>query len=1008
MADGRGRGGRRMVGSVMAACLLGPPEPNPRVRPGRGLNLATPQPYAGPGARPHPGPPPGGAAMPTIARHPRSHRRAARPTGLALLAALLGLAAAGCSSGGGSPPPACSYTYSAWSECGPAGAQVRTVTAATPEGCAGTPLTSQACTFAPLLHVPSPDWRDQVIYFVMTDRFANGDRTNDDQGQGEYDPSTVARYSGGDLQGLIDRLDYVQGLGATAVWITPPVANQWWDPLQVYGGYHGYWARHLKRVDEHLGTLATYQALSDALHRRGMYLVQDVVANHMGNFHTWAPYPAACAPSSSLGGCATGPAIAGCDVTQGFVRNTAAVPTSRPEQAPFDQDDATDPVQRAAGIYHWTPAIADYLNACQERAYQLSDLDDLATENPLVRAALKDSYGYWVKEVGVDAFRVDTVRFVEHEFWNDFFHSTSATEPGILAQAATTGRTGFLAFGEVFEVSEPGVGTADVTVTSYLGTPAAPELPAVLQFPLFAELGRVFGAPAAPTTDLTYRVRRFMDLALYPDPFTTPTFVDNHDVPRFLANGTPAGLAQALTFLFTSPGIPVVYYGTEQEYAEPRAAMFQGGYGTTGDRYDTTSAGYRRLAALAALRRAHPVFSRGAMTVLADSPAGAGPFAYRRTLGAETALVLMNTSESRMLVSGLATGLPAGAVLEVLHAEGSPTTPTVGEGGLLTTVLPARAVLVLRATGAVVAPPPPPVTITVTTPVEGQVFSGDVTLTGTVSPPTTRIRLVIDGYVDRIATPTVAADGSFSIVLPVSTYAVGVVQHTLAFYALAERVATPTVRFTSDVVFDPVVTEVADPAGDDTGPSGTYRYPGDATFATGRYGDVTGLTIQAATTTLKLVFHMADLSTVWNPGNGFDHVSFNVFFEVPGFGGATVLPLMDAAAPAGFTWKFNQTTYGFANVMNTSSGASATEPGALGRAPKVAVDLAAGTITFTYNRADYGLATWSGVRVYATTWDIDGLGGLRRALTLAGGPWEFGGAAGGPLIMDSVGPVAIP
>ncbi len=948
--------------------------------------------------------------MPRADLHRPSRPSAAPPLagGAALAATLAALALAGCSSGSSAPAPACQYTYSAWSECSPAGSQTRTVASATPDGCAGTPALTQACTWAPLLHVPSPDWRDQIIYFVMTDRFANGDRSNDDQGRGEFDPSTVAKYSGGDLQGLIDRLDYVQGLGATAVWITPPVANQWWDPLQAYGGYHGYWARHFKKVDEHLGTLDTYKALSDALHRRGMYLVQDVVANHTGNFHTWSPYPAACTPASAEATCTIGPAIAGCDVTQGLVRNLAAVPTDRPEQAPFDQTDPADPAQRAAGIYHWAPTINDYLNACQERTHQLSDLDDLATENPLVRAALKDSYGYWVKEVGVDAFRVDTVRFVEHEFWRDFFHATGPSAPGILAQAATTGRNDFLAFGEVFETSEAGVGTADTVVTSYLGTPAAPELPAVLQFPLFADLGRVFGAPAAPTTDLTYRLNRFLDPSIWRDPSTTPTFVDNHDVPRFLANGTPAGLAQALTFIFTSPGIPVVYYGTEQEYAESRAALFQGGYGTTGDRYDTTSAGYRRLAALAALRKAHPVFTRGDQVVLYDNPAGAGPFAYRRTLGTETALVLMNTSEARMLVSGLATGLPAGAVLEVLHQEGSPPAPTVGEGGLMTIVLPPRAILVARATGAVVAPPAPTVTITVATPVAGQTFSGDVTITGTVSPATLRPRLVVDGFVDRVSIPTVAADGSFSIVLPVSTFAVGVAEHSLAFYALAEKVATPTVRFTSNVVFDPVITRVSDPAGDDTGPSGGYLYPADPTFATGRYNDVTGLEIQAAATTLKLIFTLADFSTVWNPGNGFDHVAFNVFFEVPGFAGATVLPLMDASAPAGFTWKFNQTTYGFGNVMNTSSGASATEPGALGRAPKVSADGAAQTVTFTYNRADYGLASWSGVRVYATTWDIDGLSGNRRALTLTGGPWEYAGAAGGPLIMDSVGPVAIP
>ncbi len=944
------------------------------------------------------------------------------PLAAALAAALATLA--GCSSS--SKPPACSYTYSDWAACTAGTPQSRTVLTTAPAGCTGTPELTRACPDY-LLHVASPAWRDQVIYFVMTDRFADGDPSNDDQHRGEFDRASAAKYSGGDLQGIIDHLDYIQALGATAVWITPPVANMWWDPLQQYGGYHGYWARDLSKVDEHLGTLDTYQRLSDALHRRGMYLIQDVVPNHMQNSFTWSSYPAACTPATDVAACTTGPAIPGCDVTQGFVLNTQAAPSSKPQQAPFDQVDATDPAQRAAAIYHWTPAISDYQNACQEVDYQTSDLDDLDTENPVVRAALKRAYGAWIQRVGVDAFRVDTVKYVPHEFWNDFFHSTDAAAPGILAQAAATGRSGFLAFGEVYETSDPGQDTADRRVASYLGTPGAPELPSVLEFPLFAELGRVFGAPAAPTTDLTYRVNRLLDPTLFPDPTIIPTFVDNHDVPRFLANGSPAGLAQALAFLFTSPGIPVVYYGTEQGFTESRAAMFAGGFDSTADHFDTTRPEYQRLRALAALRKAHPIFSQGAMQVRYDNPAGAGPFAYARTLGGETALVLLNTSESRMLVSGLATGLPGGAALEVLYQEGwttAPAAPAVAADGTLMATLPARAILVLRATGATVTPPTPAATITIDTPIQGQVFTGDVTITGRVSPVTARVALVLDGYVDRITMPTVQADGTFSILLRVSGFDVGRQDHTLAFYDATDQVATPTWRFTSDVVFAPVITDFADPAGDDTGPTGSYLYPGDPTYAGLHLNDLTNLEVQAAATTMKLVFTLADFSTVWKPQDGFDHVAFSIFFELPGKTGATVLPLLSASAPPGFTWKLNQTSYGWSTLMHTDAGATDAASGALARAPRVSADPIAKTVTFTYSRSDYGLASWSGVRIYATTWDIDGLGGGFRPLvgppatpgvntqewSYAGGALPLGadGQSAGPKIMDAIGPVAIP
>src|SRR5690606_8362574 len=99
------------------------------------------------------------------------------------------------------------------------------------------------------------------------------------------------RYSGGDLVGLTRRLDYIRGLGATALWITPPVRHQWWDDAVGYGGYHGYWAQHFMEVDPHFGTLDDYRALATGLHARDMRLVQDIVVNHVGNYFSYAADP---------------------------------------------------------------------------------------------------------------------------------------------------------------------------------------------------------------------------------------------------------------------------------------------------------------------------------------------------------------------------------------------------------------------------------------------------------------------------------------------------------------------------------------------------------------------------------------------------------------------------------------------------------------------------------------------------------------------------------------------
>lgn len=121
------------------------------------------------------------------------------------------------------------------------------------------PIQAETPDSKDLLNVPSPAWQDQIIYFLMIDRFCDGDSQNNDQGCEEYDPNNTAKYSGGDLRGILQKLDYVRDLGATALWITPPVSHQWWDPLVRYGGYHGYWFSNLQEIDKHFGTLQDYR-----------------------------------------------------------------------------------------------------------------------------------------------------------------------------------------------------------------------------------------------------------------------------------------------------------------------------------------------------------------------------------------------------------------------------------------------------------------------------------------------------------------------------------------------------------------------------------------------------------------------------------------------------------------------------------------------------------------------------------------------------------------------------
>src|SRR5205807_1283668 len=143
------------------------------------------------------------------------------------------------------------------------------------------------------------------------------------------------------------------------------------------------------------------------------------------------------------------------------------------------------------------------------------------------------------------------------------------------------------------------------------------------------------------------------------------------------------------------------------------------------DHFNTSAALYQKIKKLSDVRKASKVFTHGDLQVIYDNNTGAGALVYRRTYNGDNVLVLMNTAEENVLISGLDTKLAAGTVLEVLDSLQGPPTPTVGAGGLMQIILPARGVVIAHATAQVVAPPAPGATIAVTTPLEGQTFGDD-------------------------------------------------------------------------------------------------------------------------------------------------------------------------------------------------------------------------------------------------------------------------------------------
>lgn len=822
------------------------------------------------------------------------------------------------------------------------------------------------------LHVPSPDWRDQVIYFALTDRFADGNPRNNDQGAGEFDPSDPSRYSGGDLAGLRRHLDYIQGLGATTLWITPPVANQWLNAQGSYGGYHGYWARHFMRMDPHVGSLHDYRLLSDALHRRGMYLVQDIVVNHVGDYFYYDAQRREGDPAAGwranqfpLRPATSTPAtvrekVSPQATTAATTAASTAVITQAPIQHPFNLNDPRRAKDRAAGVYHWTPDITDYQNRDQELRFQMSGLDDLHTRNPRVREALRRSYAHWIREVGVDGFRVDTAFYVEPEFFEDFIWrpARAGGTPGMAEVARRTGRQDFLLFGEGFGIDAPGQSKQSQRIQDYIQGPAPDQrrLSGMLNFPLYGALGDVL-ARGAPTAVLGQRLRS--QVALHPRLHWMPSFLDNHDVDRFLSSADERALLQGLATLFTLPGIPVVYYGTEQGFRQQRASMFASGWGSGGqDHFNPNHPLAQALRGLAALRQSLVALRRGWPTILAETVDESGALVWRMSHEGQHVLVALNTADEPVTVPTLPTGSTQVVTLQPAWGlEALPRALSSDAQGRVTLALPPRDLRVWH--------------------------WQDTALQGT------------------------ARAGQAQTEAPL-------VLHTGALDApWVERL------------------DQADPAADDHGPDGRYRYPLDAAYEQYRPADIRRVQVatrdEASGQALRVTLTMAGVSTVWSPRNGFDHVAFTAFVELPPAGqtaglepdgnsvdaacppgGARVMPLQDGELPGDLRWHRRLRAHGWSLALFDCEGASADHEGRpVQRGVKVQADPARHTITFTWSAAALGRRpSLSGARLWVNTWDWDG---RYRALEKDPKAYTFGGGRPGqPRVMDSTEILVLP
>ena len=861
---------------------------------------------------------------------------------------------------------------------GPPGAGTDTVASQQP-----TPAAAEICASddGRLLHVPSPDWRDQVVYMVLMDRFEDGDPSNNDHGFGEYDPTLPSHFSGGDLKGVADRLDYIQALGATAVWVSPVFANQWWSTPYQAAGWHGYWPTHFQEIDPHFGTVEDYKRLSHELHCRGMYLVKDVIANHVGNFFV---YDGEYDPE---------------DTAKNFRLLEADSHQPGPTQYPFSLIDRLNPEHARADIYHWTPGIQDFADPHQEHYYSLGHVGDVNTENPRVITAFKEIYKDWIDQFGVDAFRMDTVMLVPFPFWNRFLRD----DDGIYAHARQLGKDHFLTFGEVTAVSDPYDDAGEHKVAGYFETDGRLGPNSMLGYPLYHGIRRVL-AEGVETAALAYRLSAFMNT--YPDPFVVPNFVDNHDTARFLSTAPATAFRQALAVVFTIPGIPIVYQGTEQGLVEARQAMFAGGYRNPDGSFDEDSAHFRYLQRLTSLRRDHAVLRQGNLEVLASESSGPGLLAYRREHGDDIVIVVINSADHGILVHRLDAGLMPNTRLEPLFAERWDGDAVADSDGRLSLRLPARGIAVLaRPTGHVSADPEvgePAATVDIAVDagaIDGNVFDEDFELVGRVGRGGVPLRLIVNGNVDQGIDFVADAEGRWRIDVPVRD--LGETNNHLEVYSAATNELSPRVAYTTRVTESELSAAVEDAPDDAHGPTGRYLIPQQP--ESGRQREILAMRARAAGANLELTLTMAEITTPWLPPFGFDNVMVTTFFDLPGQEGSTVLPLLDATAPESIAWDLAHVARGWSSYTYRAAGSSAQRQGEkLGVSPHVTADKEARTITFFYRGALLGVEDWAGARVYVTTWSSSAEGDYVD-LKPEPSQWFFGGGApGDPKILDDV------
>ncbi len=591
------------------------------------------------------------------------------------------------------------------------------------------------------------DFGNEIFYFVMPDRFANGDPSNDTAGvagdalEHGYLPTHKGYYHGGDLAGLLSKLDYLDGMGVSALWITPQFTNNWVQGDGTINGssaaYHGYWQTDYTQIDPHFGTNQEMTDLISAAHAMGIKVFFDVVLNHTADVISYEE------------GVFT-------------YRNKEQFPYRDADGNVFDDRDFaggdTFPPLDPAVSFPYTPIFPDAGDATAKNPAWLNDpiyyhnrgdstfagesslygdfvgLDDLFTEHPDVVNGMIDIHKNMITQFGIDGFRVDTVKHVNDELWEAFV-------PQILSHAASQGIPEFVMFGEVFDGNPAFTGR----FTTELG------FPSVLDFG-FDGAAKSFASGGVNTNDLA---AFFAGDDYYTDEdsnaYQLVKFIGNHDIGRLgfdVSASNPGAsdaerlarveLAYALSYF--SRGVPLVYYGDEQGFTgdggdqDARQDMFPSQVAsyndddligtdatTADDNFDTTHPLYQSFSEYAAVREAHPALSQGAQ-IHRFSESSAGIYAFSRIERDEQVeyVVALNNSEGEDTAT-FDTDSPNTTFTQIYPGGGAAVASDAD--GNLTLTVPALSAAVYRAETPIAVGDSAP-GIVISTPAAGSEVSG--------------------------------------------------------------------------------------------------------------------------------------------------------------------------------------------------------------------------------------------------------------------------------------------